>query len=41
MMTEDDFAGLFERAVQDLDPAVHSIVAGAEQRGRRLRARCA
>ena len=39
MMTEDDFAGLFERAVQDLDPAVHSIVAGAEQRGRRLRAR--
>ena len=39
MITEDALADLFERAVQDLDPAVQAIIAGAERRGRRLRTR--
>jgi hypothetical protein len=39
MITEDALADLFEKAVQDLDPAVHAIVTGAERRGRRLRTR--
>ena len=39
MITEDALSDLFERAVQDLDPAVQAIVAGAERRGRRLRTR--
>ncbi len=39
MIDEDALSDLFERAVQDLDPAVQAIVAGAERRGRRLRAR--
>jgi hypothetical protein len=37
MFTEDDLSELFDRAVRDLDPAVHPIVAEAERRGRRLR----
>jgi hypothetical protein len=39
MITEDAIADLFEKAVQDLDPAVQAILIQAEQRGRRLRAR--
>lgn len=39
MITEDAIADLFEKAVQDLDPAVHAIVVRAERRGRRLRTR--
>lgn len=39
MISEDDLTALLKRAVRDLDPAVHAIVTGAEQRGRRLRAR--
>jgi hypothetical protein len=39
MITEDAIADLFEKAVQDLDPAVDAIVVRAERRGRRLRAR--
>jgi hypothetical protein len=39
MITEDAIADLFEKVVQDLDPAVHAIVIQAELRGRRLRAR--
>jgi hypothetical protein len=39
MITEDALAELFEKAAQDLDPAVHAILIRAEQRGRRLRAR--
>lgn len=39
MINEDALSDLFERAVQDLDPAVQAIVAGAERRGRRLRTR--
>jgi hypothetical protein len=39
MITEDALFDLFERAVQDLDPAIQRIVTGAEQRGRRLRTR--
>src|SRR5260221_10979806 len=39
MITEDGLADLFERAVRDLDPAVHAIVGRAEHLGRRLRTR--
>jgi hypothetical protein len=39
MITEDGMADLFERAVRDLDPAVHAIVGRAEHLGRRLRTR--
>src|SRR5258708_32877233 len=39
MLVEEGMADIFERAVRDLDPAVHAIVGRAEQRGRRLRAR--
>ena len=39
MINEDALSDLFERAVQDLDPAVQAIVAGAERRGRQLRTR--
>ncbi|HEX4659390.1 MAG TPA: hypothetical protein VH307_18535 [Streptosporangiaceae bacterium] len=39
MLVEEGMADFFERAVRDLDPAVHAIVGRAEQRGRRLRAR--
>jgi hypothetical protein len=39
MITEDALADLFERAVKDLDPAVHALVIRAERRGRRRRIR--
>ena len=39
MITEDVLADLFERAVQDLNPSVHTIVTGAERSGRQLRTR--
>jgi hypothetical protein len=39
MITEDDLADLFDKAVHDLDPAIHAIVIRAERRGRRLRNR--
>jgi len=38
-MTDDGLAGLFERAVQDLDPGVPEIVGRAERLGRRMRTR--
>jgi hypothetical protein len=39
MITEDVLADLFERAVRDLNPSVHTIVAEAERSGRQLRTR--
>jgi hypothetical protein len=39
MITEDALAELFDKAVRDLDPAVHAILSRAERRGRRLRTR--
>ena len=39
MITEDALADLFDKAVRDLEPAVHTILSQAEQRGRRRRTR--